>query len=35
MLLVGGSLLDAPDLESVLVRGRQFVAAVHASGRPS
>ncbi len=35
MLLVGGSLLDTPDLETLLTRGRQFVAAVHACGRPS
>ncbi len=35
MLLVGGSLLDSPDLETLLARGRQFVAAVHAFGRTS
>ncbi len=35
MLLIGGSLLDSPDPQTLLLRGRQFVAAVHAFGRPS
>jgi ribulose-bisphosphate carboxylase large chain len=30
MLLVGGSLLTAPDLGALLERSRQLVAAVHA-----
>ncbi len=29
VLLIGGSLLDAPDKDAVLLRGREFVAAVH------
>jgi ribulose-bisphosphate carboxylase large chain len=34
MLLIGGSLLAAPDAESLLLRGRQFVEAVHAFPYP-
>jgi ribulose-bisphosphate carboxylase large chain len=35
MLLIGGSLLESPDAETLLLRSRQFVAAVHAfSHRP-
>jgi ribulose-bisphosphate carboxylase large chain len=30
MLLVGGSLLESPDAKTLLLRGREFVAAVHA-----
>jgi ribulose-bisphosphate carboxylase large chain len=29
VVLVGGSLLDAPDSDAVLARGREFVAAIH------
>ncbi len=35
MLLVGGSLLESPDAGTLLLRGRQFVAAVHAFPYPS
>jgi ribulose-bisphosphate carboxylase large chain len=30
ILLIGGSLLDCPDRETLIARGRQFVEAVHA-----
>jgi ribulose-bisphosphate carboxylase large chain len=35
VLLVGGSLLDAPDAETLLSRGRAFVAAVHSFPFPA
>jgi ribulose-bisphosphate carboxylase large chain len=34
VLLIGGSLLDAPGTEAVLSRGREFVAAVHSFPYP-
>jgi ribulose-bisphosphate carboxylase large chain len=34
MLLIGGSLLAAPDAKSLLLRGRQFVEAVHSFPYP-